>query len=282
MTLIQSPPLAFTDERSDRYLRVDSELLRYRDEGQGAAILLVHGWTLDLEMWEPQVSAFRDEFRVVRYDRRGFGLSSGRPSLIRDVEDMEALCRQLALGPTALVGMSQGARAVLGFAMAFPKNISCLILDGPPDCLGIGGSTEDDLPLHQYRELIRTQGINAFRLQWREHPLVKLITSDLRQRELVNAMIGRYSANDLLESPVNVGPALDPARLELLTAPVLIVTGAHDTPRRTEIADALASRLPNAQRAVVPTAGHLANLDNPKHYNAIVGAFLARHTVALN
>ena len=64
--------------------------LRYRDEGAGRAVVFVHGWTLDLEMWEPQ-SPLAAELRLVRYDRRGFGLSTGLPSLAEDVADLRAL-----------------------------------------------------------------------------------------------------------------------------------------------------------------------------------------------
>ena len=52
--------------------------------------MFVHGWTLDLDVWEPQAT-LAAELRVVRYDRRGFGLSSGRPSLSKDVSDLGTL-----------------------------------------------------------------------------------------------------------------------------------------------------------------------------------------------
>ena len=48
---------------ADQYLQVEEVRLRYRDEGAGPALLLVHGWTLDLEMWDPQVAGLRDAFR---------------------------------------------------------------------------------------------------------------------------------------------------------------------------------------------------------------------------
>ncbi|HYL69994.1 MAG TPA: hypothetical protein VEY89_01675, partial [Candidatus Dormibacteraeota bacterium] len=68
----------------DQHLTVEGVRLRYRDEGQGPAVLLVHGWTLDLEMWEAQVAAWRDAFRLVRLDRRGHGLSGERAVPGRD------------------------------------------------------------------------------------------------------------------------------------------------------------------------------------------------------
>jgi 3-oxoadipate enol-lactonase len=277
MKPLVSPPVAPVSEPfADRYLTLPGAVLRYRDQGHGPAVLFVHGWTLDLDMWEPQIPALQETFRVIRFDRRGFGLSSGRPGLTHDIEDIEALCRHLAIKHIALIGMSQGARAVLGFASASPNRISCLILDGCPDYLH--SNAQDELPLDRYRELVRTHGINAFRREWLAHPLAKLITNDWRQRELLAAMIARYPATDLVDSSVDEAMPRSQAIADI-RAPVLVITGQHDLPSRAAAADALVGRLAVAQRAVIPAAGHLSNLDNPLHYNAIVRAFLERHAV---
>jgi 3-oxoadipate enol-lactonase len=261
---------------ADRWLTLPGAALRYRDEGRGPVVLLVHGWTLDLEMWAPQVPALRDKFRLVRFDRRGFGLSAGRPGLAHDVADIEALCRHLALERLALVGMSQGARAVLGFAASSPERISGLILDGSPDCLQDGSTAADDPPMEHYRTLLHQQGIDAVRRQWATHPLARLRTGDRRQRALLAAMIARYPANDLLDSRLD-NAVLAGTDVESIRAPVLVITGEYDVASRIAAADALSRRIPDAQRAVIPDAGHVANLDNPQRYNAVVRAFLERH-----
>src|SRR5262245_7806954 len=97
---------------SDRYVEINGARLRYRDEGHGDAIVLIHGWTLDLDMWEPQVGPLSSRFRVLRLDRRGFGLSSGEPGLADDAADVVALCKFLGIAHAAFVGMSQGARVL--------------------------------------------------------------------------------------------------------------------------------------------------------------------------
>ena len=63
----------------------------YVDEGKGPAIVLVHGWALDLTMWDLVASALRSRYRVIRYDRRGFGGSTGQPDLQRDADDLMTL-----------------------------------------------------------------------------------------------------------------------------------------------------------------------------------------------
>ena len=112
---------------TDRYFEHKAARLRYRDAGSGPAVVLVHGWTLDLEMWDLQAAALQSGWRVVRYDRRGFGRSSGRPSTEQDCEDLVALCDHLALARVALVGMSQGVRPVLQWAASTPRRVACLV-----------------------------------------------------------------------------------------------------------------------------------------------------------
>jgi pimeloyl-ACP methyl ester carboxylesterase len=274
------PSIAGEGQDPDRYFITDGARLRYRDEGRGPPLLLMHGWTLDLEMWEPQVAALSGEFRVVRLDRRGFGLSSGRPSIIQDIADIGSLCAHLEIGRAALVGMSQGVRAVLGFALSAPHRIACMILDGPPGDGRKIADPQSDVPIDFYRSLIRTHGMAAFRREWARHPLVSLITADPHMHEILHAVIKRYPGNDLAESgsgdAARSYPAMGP-----IDAPMLVITGDHDLPSRVQAANDLVQHSPNAERAVIQGAGHLANLDNANDYNAIVRAFLKRHAAPL-
>jgi 3-oxoadipate enol-lactonase len=284
-TAIANPLPAVHPQANDCYFTVDGARLRYRDEGSGPALLLVHGWTLDLTMWNALAAALRPAFRVIRLDRRGFGLSSGQPGLDRDIADLDALWGHLRLDGAALLGMSQGARVVLGLAAAGARNISALVLDGPPDVAGDAADDEeagdDEVPLAQYRALARTQGIEAFRRQWSAHPLIQLRTADRNAHQLLHAILSRYPGTDLLRGATPVaagaGAATAPLRPERIAAPVLVITGAHDAARRIKSADRLAQRFACAERAVVADAGHLPNLDNPVAYHNLVRAFLQRH-----
>lgn len=274
MTATAGPSLLGTAAPLDRYLEVDGARLRYRDEGAGAPVLLVHGWTLDLEMWEPQVAALRREFRLVRLDRRGHGLSGGLPDPGRDADDLAALCRHLDLPRCSFIGMSQGARGVLGFASARPAQVSAIILDGPP-LLEAGES--DDVPVAKFQALARDAGMAAFRREWARLPFVQLRTRDARAHAQLAAMIERYPGHELVaEVPSVPAPAV---HLESIQVPVLILLGEHDAPSRAQAAQYLCARLPHAQRVVIGDAGHLPNLDQPARYSDLCRAFLARHAV---
>lgn len=262
-------------QAADSFLQVEDACLRYRDEGRGEAVIFIHGWTLDLDMWEPQIAALSAAFRVIRLDRRGFGLSSGRPSLAHDLSDLHALCRHLKLRTAAMVGMSQGARVVLELSRSPPATFSCLVLDGPPQ---MGAAGTQDVPFQHYRALARSLGMDAFRREWMQHPLATLRTREPGARELLCRMIARYPGKDLLDAPQEGTPAAAiawaPANIRV---PVLVIGGELDLESRKAAAGALAAQLPTAERATIPRAGHLCNLDNPEAYNAALGAFLVRH-----
>jgi pimeloyl-[acyl-carrier protein] methyl ester esterase len=258
----------------DNFVSFDGTRLRYRDEGRGPAVMLVHGWTLDLEMWDPQVSALRGTFRLIRFDRRGHGLSAGSSTPERDSEDLERLCKHLGLTRVALIGMSQGVRGVLGFACAAPSRISAVILDGPP---ALASESDPEVPVRQYAELVRAHGMEAFRREWARHRLMQLRTRDPAHRALVAAMIGRYAGNDLRSAPSPAVLMGGHVRPQAVAAPTLVLSGELDLPGRRLAARRLAARLPDAELAVISGAAHLPNLDSPDVYSKLCRAFLLRH-----
>jgi non-heme chloroperoxidase len=86
--------------------------LSYEDHGSGPVVVLLHGWPVDSRSWEPQLHPLLDAgFRVITYDRRGFGRSS-RPATGYDFDtlaaDLRAVLTHLDLRDVALVGFSLG------------------------------------------------------------------------------------------------------------------------------------------------------------------------------
>lgn len=265
---------------SDRTFRSGRTRLRYRDEGDGQAVVLLHGWTLDLEVWDPQAAELSRSLRVIRPDRRGFGLSEGVPDSQADVADLGALLDHLGLAQAAVVGMSQGARAAIGFALGHPGRVTGLVLDGPPADLAALDGDEDDLSHEEFRRLARAGGLAAFRAAWRRHPLMRLHAGDVRAEALLGRILARYPGRDLLGSGPAAAAPVAMAALARLPTPALVVNGEFDTERRRQAGERLAGLLPRAERSLVPGAGHLANLDSPRAYGDIIQNFLRRQSRA--
>jgi pimeloyl-ACP methyl ester carboxylesterase len=266
--------------REDYFLSGEVRL-RFRDEGEGMPVIFIHGWTVDLDVWNPQAANLSGSMRVIRFDRRGFGLSQGTPSVAADIEDIETLLDRLAIQRASLVGTSQGARVALAFAMRLPDRVAAIVLDGPPDEVGAQDAAgEGDFSVDEFRQLAQDGGADAFRRVWRAHPLMRLHTGDVKAHALLDAMLARYPARDLL-SP---GPA--PSRpvgaplLERFRKPVLVVNGEFDTQARLRAGERLRQSLPLAERILIAGAGHLPNLDNPLAYDEAIQTFLRRQSRA--
>lgn len=208
---------------------------------------------------------------MLRHDRRGFGLSSGRPSIASDVSDAVALLDHAGVSSAVIIGASQGARVALRVALGMAKRLGGLVLDAPPDEIGPGrGGQTDEIPLDLCRALARQGDVASVRRIWAEHPFTRLVRADADAEKRLASMIARYPGADLLEDPVPA-PLGD---VRTLAVPALVLNGEHDLPSRIAAGVALAKALPNAQHRVLRDAGHLANLDDPLAYEAALQAFV--------
>jgi pimeloyl-ACP methyl ester carboxylesterase len=252
--------------RHGTFIQSGDVRLRVHAVGAGPVIVFLHGWALDLDMWQPQFADLARDHRVVAFDRRGFGMSSGVPDLVREVDDLRDIARTLGIQRMTLVGMSQAARVALQFAQSFPGYLASLILDGPPS---MAVAVMEDVPMTHYRELVASEGLDAFRAQWQQHPLMRL--HDSSRQPLLRRIVARYPGRDLKGTGDSAGPATDVAAI---ATRALVINGELDSPARLIAGDDLARRLPDATHVTVVGTGHLPNLDNPERYNALVRAFV--------
>lgn len=257
---------------ADRFIERDGARLRVREDGAGETLILIHGWALDLDMWAPQFADLSRDYRVVAFDRRGFGLSSGVPNAEHDVEDLRTLFSEMRIARASLIGMSQGARAAVRFAQAYPDQVCCLVLDGPPRIGHMIEPRSTEIPLARYRELVQKNGLPAFRHEWEQHALMQLHTSDAAIHRLLRDVVERYPGRDLQHEYRDPSTAsIDWASLHI---PTLVLNGELDSSERLAAGQEIAQLMPDARYVLVPQAGHLANLDNPAFYNDTIRAFI--------
>src|SRR3954462_9819870 len=86
---------AVPNPQSGQFANVNGARLFYQDEGTGHPLVLIHGWPMSARMWDDQAAALKQHYRVIRYDRRGFGRSPAEPwnegPGDHDVADLNAL-----------------------------------------------------------------------------------------------------------------------------------------------------------------------------------------------
>ncbi|MEO6082166.1 MAG: alpha/beta fold hydrolase [Umezawaea sp.] len=105
--------------------------LAYEVRGEGSPVVLLHGGLLTGDTWDAQVALLERDHTVVRYDARGHGRSSTPTGPFSHHEDLRQLLAGLDIPLASLVGLSQGARTSIDFAITFPDLVDRLVLVGP-------------------------------------------------------------------------------------------------------------------------------------------------------
>ena len=236
--------------------------------GQGAEIVLLHGWTLDHRNWAPQLP-LGNSGRLVMPDRRGFGQSTAPADLAREWQDIDHL---VGSDRFVLVGLSQGASVALDYARRRPDRLAGLVLVGAPLHGAVALDNKDDaLPRSLYAALVAEGQLVAMKAEWRAHPLTQ---TALGARPLLAAMLDGYDGRDLRAPPSAI--MITAADIAALPVPVLAVAGVQDTPWRRRVADFIGASAPLGQVALINRAGHLCNLDNPAEFNAVLADFVSQ------
>jgi pimeloyl-ACP methyl ester carboxylesterase len=260
---------------SDLWLECDRARLRVDVAGTGVPLVLVHGWAMDRRVFRFQVGAFERHFKVVSYDRRGFGESTGPPDLDRELDDLDVIASAVAGDRFHLLGMSQGGRIAIRYAATRPGRLRSLILQGAAvDGDEPAGPGADRIPLDEFAELARCGDLAELRCRWLGHPMMQLGSGHPQAERLLRDMLDDYRGADLIGPGPAGGPSADSlGALADARLPVLVLTGAQETASRRRTADRLVAAVPGAREVLLGDSGHLCNLTEPDAYNAAVIAF---------
>jgi 3-oxoadipate enol-lactonase len=251
--------------------------LAYQVTGTGPAVVLVHGYGLDMRMWDAQLEALAARFRVVRYDCRGFGASGPFDPAVpyTHADDLIALLDHLAITDAALAGLSFGGRVVLQAALAAPDRVRGLALLGAV-LDGVPWDPESADALDEVGRAVQASGLLAGRAAWLAHPLFATARERPDLARELTAMVAGYPGQHWLgQDPHRRAepPPIDV--LEDVTGQALVAVGEHDVPGFREMSAVLARRIPGAEYHLIPGAGHMINMEQPDTVNGLLTGFLA-------
>ncbi|UCG51198.1 MAG: alpha/beta hydrolase [Candidatus Latescibacterota bacterium] len=246
--------------------------------GEGETIVLAHGGMLDHRMWDDQFELFARDFRVVRYDARGHGLSRSPYGARRDFEDLRVLLDHLGISRTHLIGLSLGGRIAIDFALEHPDRVLKLIPVAP----GLSGYDFDADVEQTFFEEIRAAYIEADFDRAAEIFLHAWTVGPRRQPDEVDPqMLARLSRwiREGAKPGKDRGYALPPdppaiERLGEIKIPTLVVIGDLDMPGILEIAGLIKTNVPGARKIVIKGAAHTVNVERSEEFNKVVLEFL--------
>ena len=262
------------------YLESGEARIYFETAGEGLPLLFIHAGVADHRQWNNEFESFASEFKVVRYDMRGFGRSEPVPGEFSHMRDLELIIDEL-IGdePLTLIGCSMGGRLAMDYALEHPAAVSSLVL------VGSGPSGLDlDVPSHpkeKEAERAYEQGdwdrLAEVEAQiWLDGMGRSPEQTDPAFRKLaleMNRLALSHEAKKLGERTPDVEiPAVE--RLDQLKQPTLIFIGEHDEPYSQAAALYMQEHIPDARLVEVPGAAHLANMERPLLFERHLRDFL--------
>jgi pimeloyl-ACP methyl ester carboxylesterase len=238
--------------------------ISYDVEGDGPAILLSHGYSATSRMWGGQVGPLSQRYRVITWDMRGHGQSEAGDDLAAYTEaatvgDMAALLDACGAEQAAIGGLSLGGYMSLAFHATHPERTSALLLF---DC---GPGYRKDEPRAGWNtmavrraEALEKKGFEALG-----------VSAEVRVSTHKSAAGLALAARGMLVQ--HDSRVID--SLPTIKVPTLVLVGSKDE-QFIAPSDYMAGKIPGATKAVIPDAGHAANIDQPDAFNEAVLKFL--------
>jgi 3-oxoadipate enol-lactonase len=258
-------------------LRVPGGAVEYDVQGTGPAVLLLHAFPLDRRMWDEQAAALRASHQVIRFDARGFGGSDeadGPLTMERIADDAAALLDHLGVGQAVACGVSMGGYAAFALVRRHAKYLRGLVL---ADTKATADTPEARATRATLAEKVLKEGAAAAAeanlpkllgaTTHRERPAVVARIRDLivtqRPRAIASALAG-------LAARADSTPTLREVRV-----PTLVVCGAEDAITPPSDAETIQRGIAGSRLAILPAAGHLANVEVPDAFGRELSGFLA-------
>jgi pimeloyl-ACP methyl ester carboxylesterase len=266
----------------DHFIELLGARLRVRISGPAAApvVILLHGFGSSLETWEPWAGVLDKQYRVIRFDLPGFGLTGPDPSGDytdqRTVEILAALMDRLGIEKADLIGNSLGGKIAWNFAVAYPGRVNRLVLISPDGFAspGFDYGVKPKLPF-----IMRLLPYTLPRLMLR----MNLAVAYADPKKLSDATLTRY--RDMMLAPGDRQALLvrtqqvflEPPgpRLAKITAPTLILWGEEDRMIPFSNSADYMRDLPHATLVALPGLGHVPFEESPAASLPPVMAFLA-------
>jgi 3-oxoadipate enol-lactonase len=255
------------------FARLNGAVTHYEDAGarDGRAIVFSNSLGTDFRIWNELAGHLPSGLRVIRYDKRGHGLSEATPgpyAMKTLAEDLAALLDHLGVTRAAVVGLSVGGMIAQGLAALRPDLVSALVLMDTAHRIGTVEGWNGRI------DTVRKGGMAAVAEGILSGWFTQAYRSSMPDFQGYRAMLLR---NDI-EGYTGVCAALRDADLtestRALKTPTLCIAGEHDATTSPAIMQTTADLIAGARLEVVKDAGHIPCVERPKEVTGLIVGFL--------
>lgn len=235
--------------------------INYKLEGEGKTIVFIHGLSDNMLYWQPLINSIKNQYRILRYDLRGHGLSEWKNekiSMSTYVDDLNNLLNKLEITSANLVGFSLGSAIALDFAIKYPQRVSSLVL--------ISSFYKADPHLSEVFKTLK-QSLKKGFPDFFETILPRVLCPEVIRQNREELNILKYAASETANLQA-YSEAVDVClsfnvedKLQHIDIPTLIITAKYDDLTLQSMQEELHNKIRNSKMTV---------FDNVKH-NILLG-----------
>ena len=266
------------------YADVDGGRLYYETSGKGPALVLIHAGFLDSRMWDIQFQLFSENYRVIRYDVRGFGKSDVARTKFSDYKDLRRILDHLEAKTASLVGVSNGGGIASDFAVEYPSMVDHLVLVSP----GMSGykfsGPEEEKLWEEFDKQMKPQEEAD-----RESRAADAVELDVNTWATAQTLANRERITQIamdnfhvhVENPWKLQVPPEPRtweRLSNIRVPTLLIIGDRDVPAQILMVDNIHTHISGSKKVLIQGADHIVNMSKPDEFNRTVLEFLRTQT----
>lgn len=244
--------------------------LHYRDEGQGAPVVFCNSLGTDLRLWDKVVAQLPAGLRLVRFDKRGHGLSDAPPApyaMGTLVRDAEALIDHLGLRDVVFVGCSIGGMVAQGLAVKRLDQVRAMVLSNTAARIGTAEMWQARI------DSVAAGGIESLADAVMERWFSKGFRDDIEMKVWRN-MLTRTPAAGYAGCSAAIAGTDFYTTTAGLTLPTLAIAGSEDGSTPPDLVRETAELIKGAGFHLIRGAGHLPMVEKPDEFTAALIGFL--------
>ena len=266
----------------DKTITIDGIDIRYRDEGlkDGETLVMVHGFTSSLETWDALAKNLKADYRIIRLDLPGHGLTGPDPKeRYTNEETVEFLGRFLVevnVEAPILIGNSLGGLVSWRLAAKSPEKVSRLVLIAPGG-FSINGVTDEPVLVPLMVRMFLTKAPKA----GIKHATSALFAdpsklTEARLKEVRDMMVAAGNGDAFVARAASFTLPDPTADLQSVVAPTLLIWGEKDVMVPAAQGAKFAENIPNAALKIYSDAGHVPQEETPEQLAADIRTFLQK------